>query len=111
MDIPNNPNGLIFIYVPKDNMMVAAEYGTGDNLLQEDYDAGYNGYFNYYTYELSDVSISGETDGGMLMFNTGTDDYLRNNTSLAEALLREIYGEVPEYSIICAPSLGVLPNV
>ena len=55
----------IFVYVPEVKQLVRISEGTGDNLLDEDLDAGYVDYIYYEQYELGpDVR---ETDGGQIM--------------------------------------------
>ena len=104
MDFQNSVNGNIFIYVHGKNTIVSADFGTGDNLFQEDIDAGYNAYINYYEYDLSDILIQGESDGGMMLYNSKETDYMTNLYSLVTALLQYIYNEALDYSIICAPA-------
>ena len=46
------------------------EFGTGDNLLKEDIDAGYNDYIEVQGYEDPDCEIDSNVDcGGEYMFN------------------------------------------
>lgn len=103
MDFKKSVNGNIFIYVSDMAYMISAEFGTGDYLTLEDIDSGYDAYINYYEYDMRDILISGEIDGGMMLYNSQTTDYHTNIKSLADDLLEHIYGEIPEYSIICAP--------
>ena len=55
----------IHIYVPEAKQIVRISEGTGDNLLDEDMDAGYVDYIYYEQYELGpDIR---EVDGGQVM--------------------------------------------
>ena len=55
----------IFIYVPDAHQILRISEGTGDNLLDEDTEAGYVDYIYYDQHELS-IGLS-EVDGGMVM--------------------------------------------
>lgn len=61
----NNPFDTIHIYVPDTTQMIRITEGTGDNLLDEDMDAGYVDYIYYEQFEFGDVVD--EVDGGMVM--------------------------------------------
>lgn len=55
----------IHIYVPAAKQLIRISEGTGDNLLDEDIDAGYVDYIYYEQYELGpDIR---EVDGGQVM--------------------------------------------
>jgi hypothetical protein len=55
----------IHIYVPEMRQIIKISEGTGDNLLDEDIEAGYVDYIYYDTYVVdSDIR---EHDGGMVM--------------------------------------------
>lgn len=55
----------IHIYVPDTKQLIRISEGTGDNLLDEDIEAGYVDYIYYEQYELGpDIS---EVDGGQVM--------------------------------------------
>lgn len=55
----------IFIYVPDKNQIIRISEGTGDNLLDEDIDAGYVDYI-YYDQHARDIDFP-EVDGGQIM--------------------------------------------
>ena len=55
----------IYIYVPEVKQIVKISEGTGDNLLDEDIEAGYVDYI-YYEQYVMDPEMR-ETDGGMVM--------------------------------------------
>lgn len=67
------------IYVPEKDETIMAYFGTGDNLMSEDIEAGYNAYLEYYTYK-GNVSLEdfyskegdwddGAIDGGEYMYD------------------------------------------
>ena len=78
----------IFIYVPSMKQLVRISEGTGDNLLDEDIDAGYVDYIYYEQYELGpDIR---EADGGQVMLTklfreqfTCTKDAIPNALDMA----------------------------
>ena len=55
----------IYIYVPEAKQIVKISEGSGDNLLDEDIEAGYVDYI-YYEQYVMDPEMR-ETDGGMVM--------------------------------------------
>ena len=55
----------VYIFVPSKNQIVRIAEGTGDNLLDEDIDAGYVDYIYYDLYNV-EMAIP-EVDGGMIM--------------------------------------------
>ena len=55
----------IYIYVPEMKQIVMVSEGSGDNLLDEDIDAGFVDYIYYDTYRM--LSGIQEEDGGMVM--------------------------------------------
>jgi hypothetical protein len=55
----------IYIYVPTFNQIVRISEGTGDNLLDEDIEAGYVDYIYYEQYSVE--TDFPEVDGGMVM--------------------------------------------
>lgn len=55
----------IHIYVPEAKQIVRISEGTGDNLLDEDMDAGYVDYIYYEQFDLGYDIV--EVDGGQIM--------------------------------------------
>lgn len=55
----------IHIFVPKMKQIVRISEGTGDNLLDEDIEAGYVDYIYYEQYDMEYDIV--EADGGMVM--------------------------------------------
>lgn len=57
----------IYIFVPEAKQIVKISEGSGDNLLDEDIEAGYVDYIYYEQFNL-EASLP-EVDGGMVMLN------------------------------------------
>lgn len=84
-------------YIPKKDETLMLYYGTGDNLWQEDIDAGYNDYMNTYWYkgkvteeefiEKNGDWDDGSYDGGMFMFHNGKLD----RKDIVNAVLKDWY--------------------
>lgn len=55
----------VYIFVPTANQIVKISEGTGDNLLDEDIEAGYADYIYYEQYSVA--TDFPEVDGGMVM--------------------------------------------
>lgn len=71
----------IHIYVPEMKQIIRISEGTGDNLTDEDMDAGYVDYIYYDTYVVdSDIR---EHDGGMIML---TELFQEKFTCTADAI-------------------------
>jgi hypothetical protein len=71
----------IYIYVPAFKQIIKISEGSGDNLTDEDLDAGYVDYIYYDTYELGcDIR---ELDGGMVML---TEPFQELFTCTADAI-------------------------
>lgn len=68
----------MLVYCIEQKQLVAFEEGTGDNLLYEDIEAGYNAYWNYYQYVIDNDAIESMVNGeeisgyagGMYLFNS-----------------------------------------
>lgn len=71
----------IHIYVPDTKQIIRICEGTGDNLLDEDVEAGYVDYIYYEQYVI-DPEIR-ETDGGMVML---TELFREQFTCTADAI-------------------------
>lgn len=78
----------IYIYVPEAKQIIKISEGSGDNLLDEDIDAGYVDYI-YYEQYIMDPHMR-ETDGGMVMLTelfreqfTCTEDAIPNVLDMA----------------------------
>lgn len=71
----------IYIYVPEVKQIVKISEGTGDNLNDEDMDAGYVDYIYYEQYVMDPYMR--ETDGGMIML---TELFQEQFTCTADAI-------------------------
>lgn len=78
----------IYIYVPDTQQIIKISEGSGDNLLDEDIEAGYVDYI-YYEQYVMDPHMR-ETDGGMIMLHelfqelfTRTEDAIPNVLDMA----------------------------
>lgn len=78
----------IYIYVPDTQQIIKISEGSGDNLLDEDIEAGYVDYI-YYEQYVMDPHMR-ETDGGMIMLSelfqelfTRTEDAIPNVLDMA----------------------------
>lgn len=71
----------VYIYVPEAKQIVKISEGSGDNLLDEDLDAGYVDYI-YYEQYVMDPEMR-ETDGGMVML---TEPFQELFTCTADAI-------------------------
>lgn len=81
----------VYIFVPLKKQIIRIAEGTGDNLSDEDMDAGYVDYIYYDTHNL-EVAIP-EMDGGMIML---TEPFQEKFTSTKEAIpsvLNMAYGD------------------
>lgn len=84
------------IYVPETNRMIKISEGTGDNLLNEDIEAGYVDYINYDIYDpkvlAEDIDSVDSEDGGMILFTEYVQDKYKDITEAAPAVLDMAYG-------------------
>lgn len=80
----------IHIYVPETRQIIKISEGTGDNLLDEDIDAGYVDYIYYDTYVVdSDIQ---EHDGGMVMLKELFRDKFSCTSDAIPSVLDMAYG-------------------
>ena len=71
----------IYIYVPEVRQIIQISEGSGDNLNEEDMDAGYVDYVYYEQYVMD--PLMRETDGGMIML---TESFQEHYTCTADAI-------------------------
>ena len=78
----------IYIFVPEADQVVMIAEGSGDNLLDEDIEAGYVDYIYYEQYVLPDDPDADmkEVDGGMVML---TELFQEKFTYLGNAKTRK----------------------
>ena len=80
----------LFIFVPEMKQIVRIAEGTGDNLLPEDQDQGYEDYIYYEQYELSQDMP--EVDGGQMMLEKMVRDQYRCMADSIQDVLSMAYG-------------------
>lgn len=85
----------IFIYVPEMHQIIRISEGTGDNLLDEDIEAGY---VDYIYYEQHSVAIDfPEVDGGQIMLTQLFQEQFKSTKECIPNVLDMAYGnkEIP----------------
>lgn len=86
----NNAYDTIYIYVPDTKQMIRISEGTGDNLFDEDMDAGYVDYIYYEQYELG-VTLD-EVDGGQIMLTELFQEKYKSTAECIPDVLDMAYG-------------------
>lgn len=81
----------VFIYVPLNKQIVRISEGTGDNLLDEDIEAGYVDYIYYEQYDL-DYDIQ-EVDGGQIMLTQAFQEKYESTKACIPDVLDMAYGD------------------
>lgn len=87
----------VFIYVPDAHQIIRLAEGTGDNLLDEDIDAGYVDYIYYDQHALENGFP--EVDGGMVLLTELFRDKFTCTADAIPHVLDMAYGQ-PELSYI-----------
>lgn len=82
--------GDLFLYVPEVRQIIRIAERTGDNLLEEDIDAGYVDYI-YYDQYLLDVDMP-DVDGGMVLLKEMLRDKYRCLADCIPDVLDMAYG-------------------
>lgn len=80
----------IFIYVPSVNQVIRIAEGTGDNLLDEDIEAGYLDYIYYEQYSVEQDMP--EVDGGQVMLTNYITKTFRSMEEAIPSVLDMAYG-------------------
>lgn len=89
----------IYIYVPEAHQIIKISEGSGDNLLDEDIEAGYIDYI-YYEQYVMDPHMR-ETDGGMVMLTELFRDKFKCTADAIPNVLDMAYGqESLEYIVL-----------
>lgn len=65
------------IYIMSESKIIEFDEGTGDNLLEEDIEAGYVDYVYYTIYDIDDLDDVREIDGGMILLEKPFDEAYR----------------------------------
>ncbi len=81
----------IYIYVPEMKQIVKVTEGTGDNLTEDDMEAGYIDYIYYDTYTM-DGDIQ-EYDGGIIMLTELFQDKYDSTEACVPAVLDMAFGD------------------
>lgn len=81
----------IYVYVPDFKQIVKITEGTGDNLLEEDIDAGYVDYTYYEQYALEPDFP--EVDGGMILLTTMFRELYKSTKDAIPSVLDMAYGD------------------
>ena len=81
----------IYIYVPDAQQIVQLSEGSGDNLTDEDMEAGYVDYIYYEQYEL-EPGVP-EIDGGMVMLTELFQDKFESTKDAIPYVLDMAYGQ------------------
>lgn len=81
----------IYIYVPEAQQIVKISEGSGDNLLDEDIEAGYVDYI-YYEQYVMDPHMR-ETDGGMVMLTELFQELFKRTEDAVPDVLNMAFGK------------------
>lgn len=81
----------IYIYVPEAHQIIEISEGSGDNLLDEDIEAGYVDYI-YYSQYVMDPYMR-ETDGGMVMLTELFQEKFKCTADAIPNVLDMVYGQ------------------
>lgn len=87
-----------------DDYIIIANEGTGDNLLDEDIEAGYVDYIYYTTWHIDDNDIT-EDDGGMILLKEPFvdlyyEDDVLNEEKLMDDVVKFHFGEDVKYTLL-----------
>lgn len=82
----------VYIYVPGEQQIIKISEGTGDNLTDEDMDAGYVDYIYYEQY--SREQGFPEVDGGMIMLTELFQEKYNSTAECISAVLDMAFGDV-----------------
>lgn len=97
---------MLCLHIPAKNGLLFIEPGTGDQLLSEDKDAGYNDYLNWSFRSLSPTLDPYEEpdDGGLILFDHNKEKFCEDLRFAIPAALKEAFGDEPlRYQILSEP--------
>lgn len=86
----------IMLWIPKINQIFQVMIGYGDNLLDEDYEAGFDSYLYIKAYEYDDPDFE-EIDGGDMMYKSDEETYDDNICTAVYDALIFFYDFVPDF--------------
>ena len=81
----------IFIYVPSEQQIIRISEGSGDNLLDEDIEAGYVDYI-YYEQHSREIDFP-EVDGGQIMLTELFQEKYQSTKDCIPAVLDMAFGD------------------
>lgn len=79
----------IYIYVPEVRQIIKISEGSGDNLNDEDIEAGYVDYIYYEQYVMD--PLMRETDGGMIMLTEPFQEYFNSTADAIPNVIEMAY--------------------
>ena len=84
----------IMLYIPDGETIIIISEGTGDNLLDEDIEAGYMDYLNYEVGDVSEMltNRSIPEDGGMIMYEELIQEKFKDLKETIPDVLEDVYG-------------------
>lgn len=95
----NDPYKSIFIFVPEKKQIIKIAEGSGDNLTDEDLEAGY---VDYIYYEIYGVKTGfPELDGGMIMLEKPFQELFENTEQCVSQVLDMAYDDGYLPCILC----------
>lgn len=84
----------LLVFIPKKNVLMSISEGTGDNLLDEDYEEGYQDYVNYNVVSVNHA-IEGDSlnpgEGGMFMYKDIIQEKFTDLTQVIPDLLEDYF--------------------
>ena len=86
----------IMLWIPEKEEIFQVMIGTGDNLLKEDYEQGYDSYLYIKTYQYDEPEFE-ETDGGDMMYRSNEEAYDNDIKMAVYDALKFNYGTVPYF--------------
>ena len=102
-------NGVLVLAVPSKHEIIFAELGSSDNLLAEDINEGYVGYFCFSQCSIENgANLEDIADGGMMLFEQDDIKRLKDPDTLAWSLVNYIYEEDLPFQIIFRPTMPMI---
>jgi hypothetical protein len=86
----------IMLWIPDTKQIFQVMIGTGDNLLDEDYEAGYDSYLYIQLYGYDDPGFE-EIDGGDMMYRSDEETYDEDICTAVYDALKFFYEYVPDF--------------
>ena len=86
----------IMLWIPDENQIFQVMIGDGCNLLEEDYEAGYDAYLYIKAYEYDDPDFE-EIDGGDMSYRSDEETYDEDICTAVYDALKFFYDEVPNF--------------